>query len=263
VPGTTDTLLQLSQKLAAKGVATYRFDKRGAGESFWLEKPDQVTSIAVHAKDAAEVIRHFCADKRFSRVLVAGMNEGAWVGAMALNQVSADSVFADGLLVLDASGENPKDQLNSSLKNLSPEIQAEAARIEAAIAKGEPYGQPSAQLAAFFAPSRSEWVAAWLACHPAAEIAAVNAPVFFVWGEEDLQVSRQSFEKLLDARSGSVAFSVPAMNYVLKEVKSNEENYDAFVNPSYPVPQTLIELIEALAKVRRLPETIRPYERGK
>ncbi|HOV93568.1 MAG TPA: alpha/beta hydrolase [Spirochaetales bacterium] len=261
VPGQTNTLAQLSQKLAEKGVATYRFDKRGSGEAYWLEKPDQVTSIAIHAQDAAEVIRYFCSSGRFSRVLVAGMNEGAWVGAMALNRLQAAGVLADGLIVLDASGEDPEDQLASSLRTLSPEVQAEAERIRAAIEKGEPYAQPSAQLAAFFAPTRSEWVAAWLACHPAQEIASVSAPVFFVRGDADLQVSRGSFEKLLAARPDAAAFSIPSMNYVLKLVKSSEENYDAFVNPSYEIPQVLVDLVEALAKVKSLPETVSPYQR--
>ncbi|HNX73145.1 MAG TPA: hypothetical protein PKJ53_03075 [Spirochaetales bacterium] len=261
VPGQTDTLRQLSQKLEEKGVATYRYDKRGSGEAYWLEKPDQVTSIAIHAQDAAEVVRHFCTSGLFSRVLVAGMNEGAWVGAMALNKLQAEGVLADGLVVLDASGEDPEDQLASSLRTLSPEVQAEAERIRAAIEKGEPYAQPSAQLAAFFAPTRSEWVAAWLACHPAQEIASVSAPVFFVRGDADLQVSRESFEKLLAARPDAAAFSIPSMNYVLKLVKSNEENYDAFVNPSYEIPEALVDLVEALAKVKSLPETISPYLR--
>ncbi len=261
VPGQTNTLLQLSQKLAGKGVATYRFDKRGSGEAYWLEKPDQVTSIAIHAQDAAEVVRYFCSSGRFSRVLVAGMNEGAWVGAMALNRLQAAGVLADGLIVLDASGEDPEDQLASSLRTLSPEVQAEAERIRAAIEKGEPYAQPSAQLAAFFAPTRSEWVAAWLACHPAQEIASVSTPVFFVRGDADLQVSRASFEKLLAARPDAAAFSIPSMNYVLKLVKSREENYDAFVNPSYGLPEALVDLVEALAKVKSLPETVGPYRR--
>ena len=51
------------------------------------------------------------------------------------------------------------------------------------------------------------------------------------------------------------------MNYVLKLVKSNEENYDAFVNPSYEIPQVLVDLVEALAKVKSLPETVSPYQR--
>jgi len=263
VPGRTNALMKLARGLVAKGVAVYRFDKRGSGEAFWLENAAQVTSLAVHARDAAEVIRQFRADGRFSRILVAGMNEGAWVGAKALNMLGEENIFADGFVVLDASGEEPEEQLAASLQGLSPEVQAEAGRILEAIAKGEPYGQPSEQLAGFFAPSRSEWVAAWLACHPAAEIAAVKAPVFFVRGEVDLQVSREAFEKLLDARPNAAALVIPSMNYALKAVKSEKENYDSFTNPDYQVPQTLIDLIAALAKVRPLPSGSLLYQKTK
>ncbi|MCE5256001.1 MAG: hypothetical protein LLF89_04055, partial [Spirochaetaceae bacterium] len=192
---------------------------------------------------------------------LAGMNEGAWVGALALNALAEENVFADGLVVIDASGEEPEDQLTASLSGLGPEVQAEAGRIRQAIDKGQPYDQPSWQLAAFFAPSRSEWVAAWLACHPAAEIAVVKAPVFFIRGEKDMQVSGEAFEKLLDARPNAAARIIPSMNYALKSVKSEEENYDSFTNPAYKVPQSLIDLIAALARVRPLPEGSLPYQR--
>jgi len=263
VPGRTNAFMKLARGLASKGVAVYRFDKRGSGEAFWLENAAQVTSLATHARDAAEVIRQFRADGRFSRILVAGMNEGAWVGAMALTVLGEENIFADAFVVLDASGEEPEEQLAASLQGLSPEVQAEAGRIREAIAKGEPYGPPSEQLAAFFAPSRSEWVAAWLAFHPAAEIASVQAPVFFVRGDADLQVSREAFEKLLDARPSAAAFVVPSMNYALKAVKSEKENYDAFTNPDYQVPQALIDLIAALAKVRPLPQGSLLYQKTK
>ncbi|MCE5257288.1 MAG: hypothetical protein LLF89_10650, partial [Spirochaetaceae bacterium] len=133
VPGRTNALKQLAQGLAVKGVACFRFDKRGSGEAYWLENPEQVTSLKIHARDAAQVIRQFRSDKRFSRILLAGMNEGAWVGALALNALAEENVFVDGLVVIDASGEEPEDQLAASLSGLGPEVQAEAGRIRQAI----------------------------------------------------------------------------------------------------------------------------------
>ncbi|PKL74515.1 MAG: hypothetical protein CVV27_20120, partial [Candidatus Melainabacteria bacterium HGW-Melainabacteria-1] len=118
-------------------------------------------------------------------------------------------------------------------------------------------------LADFFAVSRREWLKAWLSFNPGDEVARLAAPVLYIYGSADLQVARKDFEKLLDARPAAAARLIPSMNYVLKQVKTEEENYDSFTNPDYPLADGLADLLAAFAKAKPLPSGSQPYERLK
>ncbi|HWR12081.1 MAG TPA: alpha/beta hydrolase [Rectinemataceae bacterium] len=259
VPGKSDCLAMLAKSLAAKGVATYRYDKRGSGEAYMLESWGATTSLNKHISDALQALRLLCGMDGFSRIVVSGMNEGAWTGAAAINLLAKEGLFVDGLLVLDSSGREPLDDLRASLDELDEATRAEAEAIVEAILAGKPFPPPSGGLADFFASSRVEWLGSWLKFSPAAEMARVKAPIIFVYGSADLQVPRAAFEKLLAARPEAAARVIPSMNYALKRVKTEEENYDSFTNPDYPLSEALVDLAAAFAKAKTAPEGSLPY----
>lgn len=259
VPGKPDSLSMLAEALAQRGVASYRYDKRGSGEAYMLEQKGHKTSLLKQADDAAAALELLQATRGVSRLVVVGMNEGAWVGAAAANKAAQKGIMIDGLVVVDSSGEKPFDTLRSSLANLDEALQKEAEAAAKALVAGEAFPEPSGVLADFFAAERREWLKSWLSFDPAAEIAKVRAPVLFVFGDADLQVSREAFEKLLEARPSSAARVIPSMNYALKEVRTEEENYDSFTDPRYPVPGALADLLAAFARVRPLPPGSLPY----
>ena len=258
VPGRSDSLAQLAERLAAKGVASFRYDKRGSGEAYALER-NAATSLTVHIRDAALVLRTLAGMEGFSRIVVAGMNEGAWIGAAAIGEAVRAGLPVDGLVALDASGTPPAEELRASFEELDEETRREAEAIVAAILAKKPFAEPSAALADFFAPSRRAWLESWLAFDPAAEFARVPAPVLFVRGGQDLQVQPGAFERLLAARPASAARLIPSMNYGLKHVSTEEENYEAFTDPKYPVPQILVDLVAAFVKAKPMPAGSEPY----
>ena len=262
VPGKADSLLMLSRALSSKGVASFRYDKRGSGEAYTLEAQGRLTSLTKHAEDAALIAASFLADGGFSRLVVVGMNEGAWIGAAAINRLAGEGFLVDGLVVLDASGEDPVEGLKASLAGLDEATRVEAESIVDAVLDGKPFPQPSPALSDFFATPRIDWLSSWLMFKPAEEIGRLKTPVLFIYGSSDLQVSREAFEKLLSARPNSAARLIPSMNYALKKVSSEEENYDSFTNPAYPLPPALVDLISAFAKAKPLPSGSLPYEKS-
>jgi pimeloyl-ACP methyl ester carboxylesterase len=259
VPGKTDALALLASGLAQKGVASFRFDRRGAGEAYSIEKPGQQTGLYAHSGDAAKLIAYFSADARFSRIVLAGMNEGAWIGAMAVSLVEAGGFFADGLVVLDSAGTPPIETLTESLSTLDEATRLEARAIIKAILDHGDYPEPSEALSDFFTTGRREWLESWLKFDPPKIFAELQCPVLFVFGQKDMQVEPKSFERLLAARPGAPARIIPGMNYALKAVGSEEENFKSFTNPEFPVPKSLIELVAAFAKARPVPEGTLPY----
>ncbi|HWP68786.1 MAG TPA: hypothetical protein VN437_05740, partial [Rectinemataceae bacterium] len=142
VPGRTDSLLMLAKALASKGIASFRYDKRGSGEAYMLEKQGAPTSLAKQAEDASRAVAALLAAGGFSRLVVVGMNEGAWIGAAAINRLANEGLVVDGLVVLDASGEEPVEGLEASLAGLDEATKAEAKAIIEAILDGKAFPQP-------------------------------------------------------------------------------------------------------------------------
>jgi pimeloyl-ACP methyl ester carboxylesterase len=187
------------------------------------------------------------------------MNEGAWIGAAAISEAAREGVATDGLVALGASGMAPADELRASFAELDDETRREAEAIMEALLAKKPFSEPSAALADFFAPSRRDWLESWLAFDPAAEFAKVPAPVLFIRGGEDLQVESEAFERLLAARPTSAARLIPSMNYGLKQVSTEEENYAAFTDPKFRIPPALVELVAAFIKVKPMPAGSESY----
>jgi hypothetical protein len=259
VPGKTDTLLQLAEGLRARNVGSFRYDRRGAAEAYMLEKPGHMTSFAQHVKDLVAVIRAAAALPREGRLILAGMNEGAWMALAALNQLGQDADLVDGLIMLDSSGQSPMEALAGSLEDQDEEIRNTAMEAAQTLIKTGALIPVPEILADFFSPSRKEWLASWLAFDPVKELKKVPVPVLLVYGENDMQVSREAFAKLADAKPSAAIKIVPGMNYVLKEVHGEDENYAAFTDPLFKVPGILVDLIAAFAKAQPAPQGLLPW----
>jgi len=258
VPGKTDSLKQMAAMLRARNVGSLRYDRRGTGEAYKLEAPGHMTSFSRHILDLAAVIRAAEALPRRGRLIVAGMNEGAWMAMAALNIVGGESPV-DGLVVLDASGQSPMETLRQSIESLDPESREKA--LEAAqklIDTGTLIDVPE-DLANFFSPNRKDWLATWLAFDPVDTLKKVETPVLFVYGERDMQVSREEFSKLAAAKPQAGIRIVPDMNYVLKEVHNEDENYAAFTDPSFKLPALLADLLASYAKAQPAPQGLLPW----
>jgi len=258
VPGKIDSLRQLSNMLRMRNVGTLRYDKRGTGEAYKLEKPGRMTSFSEHVRDLTSVIIAAAALPRHGRLIVAGMNEGAWIAMAALEDEKIASLV-DGFIVIDASGQSPIETLKQSIASLDEELRAKA--LEAArnlVQRGILIDVPVA-LADFFAPSRKDWLATWLAFDPVETIKQVQLPILLIYGENDLQISREEFSMLVEARPEAAVRIVPEMNYVLKEVKNEDENYAAFTDPSFKVPSLLADLLASFAKAQPAPEGFVPW----
>lgn len=261
VPGKTNVLKLLAEGLADRGIASFRYDKRGSGQAYRYESHEQQVSFTRHASDLVAILEKLQKEVGVSRLVVAAMNEGAWISALAINKASRQGILVDGFAVLDASGKKPLDILRDNLSELDETLRQEAEGIVQALLEGSSYKEPSETLRDFFSPQKREWLESWLSMDPAREIAAIKAPLILVRGEMDEQVPEDEFQLLMTLRPNAVARVIPGMNYMLKKVSTVEENYDSFTNPNYPIPTELFELLEALAKAKPLPKSSQVYQK--
>jgi len=262
VPGKTNSLRQLAEMLRERNVGTLRYDRRGTGEAYKLEVPGIMTSFSQHVVDLAAVIRAAAALPRQGRLIVAGMNEGAWMAMAALNALGEEASVVDGLVVLDASGESPMESLRQSLEGLDWQSREKALEAAKTLVDSGTLIEVPEHLATFFSPGRKDWLATWLAFDPVAALKKVTTPVLLVYGEHDMQVSKAAFAKLASAKPQAGIRVVPGMNYVLKEVHSEDENYAAFTDPTFKVPALLADLLASYAKAQPGPEGLMPFTSG-
>lgn len=259
VPGKTNSLKQLAEMLRERNVGTLRYDRRGTGEAYKLEVPGIMTSFNQHVVDLAAVIRTVAALPRQGRLIVAGMNEGAWMAMAALNALGEGASVVDGLVVLDASGESPMESLRQSLEGLDRQSREKALEAAQTLVDSGTLIEVPELLATFFSPSRKDWLATWLAFDPVAALKKVTTPVLLVYGEHDMQVSKAAFAKLASAKPQAGIRVVPGMNYVLKEVHSEDENYAAFTDPTFKVSALLADLLASYAKAQPGPKGLMPF----
>src|SRR5215475_5621243 len=111
------TLKKLSDELAARNIATLRYDKRGAGG--WKKefgKPDDFR-FKDFVDDAAALVDYLRGSAKFSRIAVVGHSEGGLVAILAARRVPVDR-----LVLLATSARKQGDLLKAQLeKQLPPE----------------------------------------------------------------------------------------------------------------------------------------------
>lgn len=254
VPGKNDALRMLADELARAGIASYRFDKRGSGEAYRLVYDESFLRFYQYVDDAAEIISHFRVDRRFSRVVLFCHAEGALVGAAALNRLGEFGTFVDAVMMVCASDKSPLQGLREALADTPPALRDEAELILDALQSGSGYPSPSTYFADFFRPSFWEYLSSWIRYDPRLEIPSIAAPVSFVHGGRDLQVSMNEFEGLISLLANPSAHVLPGMNHTLKEVSEDADgNYDAFTDPSFPLGRGLVDLVASFAAGKDLP----------
>ena len=263
VPGKCDSLKGLAYALRADGVASFRYDKRGAGESYPLAGREEDSRFDDYIDDAVAVLSSFAGDARFSRVIVAGHTEGALVAAAAANRLASGAAAPAGLVLLCATGKTAVQTVEEALSGAPDGLKPEAAAIMAALEDGKSYANPSAYFADFFRPSFQGYLSSWFRYDLSRELASWKGPVALVQGDKDFQVSLEDFGILAAARPDAPAFVIPDMNHALKLVSSDlDENYKSFSDPSFPIAKAMCDLVASLALGKELPSGLPRYDGG-
>jgi len=137
------TLKKLSDELAARGIATLRYDKRGAGG--WKKEfgPPEDFRFKDFVDDAVALVGTLRDMGKFSRVAVVGHSEGGLVAILTARRVPVDR-----LVLLTTSARKQGDLLKAQLEKQMPPSQIEPiAKAIDAIMAGQIVDPPPAGLA--------------------------------------------------------------------------------------------------------------------
>lgn len=244
-------LKKLAVALAEKGYASFRYDKRGVGESRDKALREESLRFEDYVRDAAACIRRLKSMNRFQRVVVIGHSEGALIGVMAAARDTPSAYMA-----LCGAGFPSDSLLKRQLKSnpLNRPWLSRAFSLTDSIRSGHRPGNVPRELLALFRPSVQPYLQSWFAVDPITETARLSCPVLIVGGSTDIQVSRADYERLCHALPQARCSWIEGMNHVL--VESSAEfgaNMATYFDPQLPLHPHLVENIHNFMQSLKFP----------
>jgi pimeloyl-ACP methyl ester carboxylesterase len=245
LPGKNNSLSMLADGLAANGIATLRYDKRGIAASRAAMTAESDLRFTHFIDDAVAWVQLLRADKRFSSLTIIGHSEGSLIGLVA-----AKTAGADAFISLEGAGRKAQDILVEQLKpQLPPELMSQTERILGALTAGTMPDSVPPVLAALFRPSVQPYLIAWFKYDPAVEIGNLDVPVLIVQGTTDIQTSMTDANALAAGNKSARLLTIEGMNHILKEVSGDRlAQLPKYSDPSLPVVPKLIDEIVAFMK---------------
>lgn len=244
----TNSIRLLAEALQEAGIPSFRYDKRGSGQSI-SSVPESDLTLETYVKDVSQWIGYLSREKKFNKIVVAGHSEGALIGLL----VCRNNPAVKGYISIAGAGKPIDRILKDQLAAQSPALAAEADPVIRALKNGTRTESVPPALQSLFRPSVQPYLISWMKYDPAEEIGKLAIPVLIIQGETDIQVSAANAKALAAAAPKASLKLIPEMNHVLKTCKSLAPlaQQTTYINSTLPLHPTLTE--EMVRFVRHLP----------
>ena len=234
------TLKKLSEQLAARKIATLRYDKRGAGG--WkpaFGKPEDFR-FRDYVDDAAALVNYLRSSGKFPRIVLVGHSEGGLVAILTARQVPVDR-----LVLLVTAARRQGDLLKAQLerKQIPPDVLQPIVKAIDSIMSGQIVDPPPPGLA--IAPSMQPGIASAFNEDPIDPLKLIERPTLIVGGGRDRQVARLDFIALAAASPLAKTLWLPDMNHVLVDVANEDDDLTAYSQPERALDTALIDAVAA------------------
>lgn len=249
LPGANNSLRYLAEGLAARGIASLRYDKRGIGESAKALVSEASLRFDMGADDAAAWVKQLRADTRFTTITVVGHSEGSLLGML-----TAQRAPVDGYVSVAGPGLPAADILKQQLaKQLPPPLLETANAALDTLVAGHTVASPPPPLMALFRPSVQPYLISWFKVDPRTEIAHLTIPSLIIQGTSDIQVSVADAQSLAKAQPKAKLVIIDGMNHVFKLVGSDAaKQTGSYSDPALPdAPQLIDTIADFVKSVRR------------
>jgi hypothetical protein len=235
------SLKLVAEGLAAHGVASLRFDKRGIGASAAAMTAERDLRFTTYVDDTVAWARFLKTQPGVTCVILAGHSEGALIAPLAALQVKTC-----GVISIDGEGRPLGIVVRAQLAaaGLPPAQLAQADQILTELEHGrEVPGRPATD--PLFRPSVQPYLISQLTIDPVATLKAAPAPVLIIQGETDIQVPVSDAHLLAAGRPDATLAIIPGMNHVLKLAPIDRAaNIAAYADPDRPLAPGLMEAID-------------------
>ena len=233
---------QLAWRLAERGIASLRYDKRVLATTRGTVDISKLTleDFAADARAAADSLSR---DRRFSRVLLLGHSEGAALALIA----ARGGAPVSGVVSVSGFGRPLGVVIREQLARQFDS--ATLVRYDTAMAqylRGETPRDVPPGLTVLFVPINQHFMKSLMSFDPPGAIRAVRQPTLIVQGGQDLQVTVADAEQLQGGKPDAQLAVIPQANHVLKQTSATTPQGQM---PTYQDPMAPImpEVVSAIA----------------
>lgn len=244
--GSVNTYRLLAHGLAAAGIPSLRYDKRGVGQSRPMVEREEDLVFRHFVDDAVLAARDLATRPGVSSVIIAGHSEGALIAMLAAAQMPLAAI-----VLLAPVGRRMDEVLREQLQAMAlpaslEHIRREALDILDRLTRGERVAEVSAENGPLFRPSVQPFLLSVFALDPAAELAKLELPVMLVRGKSDIQVAASDLELLAEARPDAWVLKLPETNHAFKPAPADISNRAAQLRSYDPAAPLVPGLVPAL-----------------
>ena len=242
----SDVYQKLAWALAARGIASVRYDKRGVGASP-LAGSWGTVSFDDFAQDVVAGARGLAADPRFAGVVLVGHSEGASLVTRAANLGAPVA----GVVMLAGMGRPLTTVLR---EQVTPQLDSAGAaafeRVMAAYLAPGPMPDVPPDLRALFNASARRFLQTESALDPAAEARRVPVPLLVIQGATDIQVGVADAKALRAARPSADVQILPDANHLFVHITTRDRAAQllTYNDPSLPLVPDLVRLVSGFVE---------------
>ena len=238
-----NALKQLGRKLAGKGYACLRIDKRGIAASAKAMTKEEDLRFANYVDDVTAWCQWLRKDRRFDQLILLGHSEGSLIMTLAALRVKPDA-----LISLCGMGRNYPTILRDQLsRNLNGDLQKQAFTLLTQLETGQQLSEVPEALQSLFRPSVVPYLRSASKYDPAQLMGQLHLPILIVSGTTDIQSSQADYDALVRAAPKASAVRINAMNHVLKAIDSTartEQLFKTYIVPHKPLYPKLIPILD-------------------
>jgi len=245
IPGKNNSLKMLAQELAAQGIATLRYDKRGIGLSKEAGVSEAEMTFEMSINDAKAWIDLISNDTRFNKIYTIGHSQGALIASVLAAEVSE----VKGTILISGTSQSADEIIEAQLKGLPEGLQIEAKQVMESLRNGKTVPEVTMFLASVFRPSVQPFLISWMKFQPKDYVAKTKVPMLVVHGENDIQVPDWHADSLAVANASAKIYKVTGMNHVLKDAPMQRDaNLATYSNPDLNLSAGLVDGIAGFIK---------------
>lgn len=210
-PGPCDNFKLLARALAARGIASLRYDKRGIGASSCPGLQESALRFGHMVDDAVAFSAHLSQDARFERLVLVGHSEGGLVAMLA-----AEAARAAAVASLSAAGQPAATLMLNQIARALPATQAEAAhQALLSLQAQQPVAEVPDEFFLLFRPEVQPYLMSWFRHDPAEVAAALRVPLLLVHGAADPHLEVAQVRLLHAAQPAARLRIVDGMDHLL------------------------------------------------
>jgi esterase/lipase len=240
--GVNNSLKFLAEELSKNGIAVFSFDKRIFSQMANKTLDEKTLSFEDFINDVNDVIYHFKAQKKYSKIIIAGHSEGSLIGMIASKK------NVDGYISIAGAGRPIDEVLSEQIAKNSPFLKDAADKNLALLKEGKTFENKNPMLSSLFRESIQPYMISWIKYNPRDEIKKLKIPILIINGTKDIQVPETDAQLLHESNSKSKLVIIENMNHIFKEIKIDEDNLKSYSNPKLPIISELIECISKFTK---------------